>query len=122
MSSVSVHPFAGLFRAQSQPSSFAFGVRHSDVFWYRGSLPDVTATLRGDGEELELEGSARVDSITVVEPAAMRAIFSGRSSSTPSTIPRSRSAPPRCSYTARGESRARRADYARGLVHGQRRR
>ena len=72
MASVAVHPFAGTYRAQPVPSSFAFAVRHSGVFWYRGSLSDVTATLRGDDDALELEGSARVDSISVVEPAAMR--------------------------------------------------
>jgi polyisoprenoid-binding protein YceI len=51
-------------------------VRHSGVFWYRGSLSDVAATLRG-GDDLALEGSARVDSISVVEPAAMRASVLG---------------------------------------------
>jgi polyisoprenoid-binding protein YceI len=77
MASVAVHPFTGTYRAQPVPSSFAFAVRHSGVFWYRGSLSDVTATLRGDGDALELEGSARVDSISVVEPAAMRASVLG---------------------------------------------
>ena len=59
------------------PSSFAFAVRHSGVFWYRGSFSDVTATLREHGDALVLEGSARVDSISVVEPAAMRASVLG---------------------------------------------
>jgi polyisoprenoid-binding protein YceI len=72
MSSVAVNPFAGTYRAQPVVSSFAFAVRHSGVFWYRGSLPDVAATLRGDGATLALEGSARVDSISLVEPAALR--------------------------------------------------
>ena len=77
MSSVAVQPFAGTYRAQPVPSTFAFAVRHSGVFWYRGSLSDVAATLRGDGDALALEGSARVDSISVVEPAAMRASVLG---------------------------------------------
>ena len=77
MASVAVHPFTATYRAQPGPSSFAFAVRHSGVFWYRGSLSDVTATLRGDGDALALEGSARVDSISVVEPAAMRASVLG---------------------------------------------
>jgi polyisoprenoid-binding protein YceI len=69
----------GTYRAQPVPSSFAFAVRHSGVFWYRGSLSDVAATLRGDddGDALALEGSARVDSISVVEPSAMRASVLG---------------------------------------------
>ena len=77
MTSVAVPPFLGTYRAQPVPSTFAFAVRHSGVFWYRGSLSDVAATLRGDGDALALEGSARVDSISVVEPAAMRASVLG---------------------------------------------
>jgi len=77
MSTVAAQPFSGTYRAQPVPSSFAFAVRHSGVFWYRGSLPDVAATLRADGDALVLEGSARVDSISVVEPAAMRASVLG---------------------------------------------
>jgi polyisoprenoid-binding protein YceI len=72
MTSIAVQPFAGTYRAQPVPLSFVFAVRHSGVFWYRGSLSDMAATLRGDGDALVLEGSARVDSISVVEPAAMR--------------------------------------------------
>ena len=77
MSSVAVHPFTGTFHARPEPSSFGFAVRHSGVFWYRGSFSDVAATLRGDGDALALEGSARVESISVVEPAAMRASVLG---------------------------------------------
>jgi polyisoprenoid-binding protein YceI len=81
MSTVAAQPFSGTYRAQPVPSSFAFAVRHSGVFWYRGSLSDVAATLRGDGDgdgdALALEGSARVDSISVVEPPAMRASVLG---------------------------------------------
>jgi polyisoprenoid-binding protein YceI len=77
MTSVAVQPFSGTFRALPEPSTFAFAVRHSGVFWYRGSLSDVAATLRGDGDALALEGSARVDSISVLEPAAMRASVLG---------------------------------------------
>lgn len=77
MASVAVQPFSGTFRAQPVPSSFAFAVRHSGVFRYRGSLPDVVATLRGDADGVSLEGSARVDSISVVDPPAMRASVLG---------------------------------------------
>jgi polyisoprenoid-binding protein YceI len=72
MSPVAVEPFSGTYRAQPVVSSFAFAVRHSGVFWYRGSLSEVDATLRGDGDALALQGSARVDSISLVEPAALR--------------------------------------------------
>ena len=77
MTTVAAQPFSGTYRAQPEPSSFAFAVRHSGVFWYRGSLSDVAATLRADGDALALEGTARVDSISVVAPAAMRASVLG---------------------------------------------
>jgi polyisoprenoid-binding protein YceI len=77
MSAIAVQPFSGTYRAQPLPSTFAFAVRHSGVFDFRGSLSDVAATLHGDGDALVLEGSARVDSISVVEPAAMRASLLG---------------------------------------------
>ena len=77
MSTVTTQPFSGTYLALSEPSTFAFAVRHSGVFWYRGSLSDVAATLRRDGDALELAGSARVDSISVVAPAAMRASVLG---------------------------------------------
>ena len=48
-------PLTGNFRAQSPASTFAFAVRHSGVFRFRGHLNDVAATLRDD----LLEGSAR---------------------------------------------------------------
>lgn len=73
MSSLAVHPFTGTYRAQPVPSTFAFAVRHSGVFRYRGSFSDVAATLRDGDGELVLDGSARVDSISVAEPEAMRA-------------------------------------------------
>jgi polyisoprenoid-binding protein YceI len=77
VSSVAIQAFSGTYRAQPVPSSFAFAVRHSGVFWFRSSLSDVAATLRADGDGLTLEGSARVDSISVVEPPAMRASVLG---------------------------------------------
>jgi polyisoprenoid-binding protein YceI len=79
MASVSVQPFSGTFRAQAPASTFAFAVRHSDLFRFRGQFSDVTASLRGDGDALVLEGSASVESITIVEPAAMRASVIGPS-------------------------------------------
>jgi polyisoprenoid-binding protein YceI len=77
MTSLAVQPFTGTYHALPVPSTFAFAVRHSGVFWYRGSLSQVEATLRADDDALVLDGSARVDSISVVEPAAMRASVLG---------------------------------------------
>jgi polyisoprenoid-binding protein YceI len=77
MSQVAAHPFTGSFRAEPVPSTFAFAVRHSETFTFRGVLPEVAATLRADGDDLTLEGAARVDSISVVEPEGMRASLLG---------------------------------------------
>jgi polyisoprenoid-binding protein YceI len=72
MSSISAQPFSGVFAAQPEVSTFAFAVRHSGVFRFRGTMTDVTATLRGDRDAPTLEGSARAASISILAPAAMR--------------------------------------------------
>lgn len=72
MTAVAVQPFTGTFDALPEPSTIAFAVRHSGVFFFRGTLSDVAATLRGAGDALQLEGSARVESISVAQPAALR--------------------------------------------------
>jgi polyisoprenoid-binding protein YceI len=69
--------FQGTYRAQPTASTFAFGVRHSGAFWFRGAFADVTASLRGDGDALVLEGAARVESISIVDPPEMRASVLG---------------------------------------------
>jgi polyisoprenoid-binding protein YceI len=67
-------PLAGTWNAGAAASTFAFGVRHSGVFWFRGVIPEVRATLVvGDGGAgPALEGAARVESISVREPEALR--------------------------------------------------
>ena len=78
MSQLATQPFSGTYRAQPAPSTFAFAVRHSGAFWFRGSLSDVSATLRADDDGgVVLEGFADVESISVLEPAAMRASVLG---------------------------------------------
>ena len=65
MSATAVQPFSGTYRAQSLPSSFSFAVRHSGVFWYRGSLSEVAATLRGDGDgRAEVDGELTIRGVT----------------------------------------------------------
>lgn len=77
MSTSATQPLTGRFLAQPAISTFAFAVRHSGVFRFRGALTDVWAALRADGEELALQGAARVESISVNEPAALRASVLG---------------------------------------------
>ena len=73
MSEIATHPFTGTYRAAPVPSTFAFKIRHSGTFWFRGVMPEATATLRGDEDGFMLEGAAKVESITVYEPPELRA-------------------------------------------------
>jgi polyisoprenoid-binding protein YceI len=62
-------PFAGTFTADPVHSSFGFAVKHMGINTFRGSFSDVTATL-ADGV---LEGRAKVESISIVNPPEFRA-------------------------------------------------
>jgi polyisoprenoid-binding protein YceI len=73
MSELATRPFTATYRAQPVPSTFAFKIRHSGAFWFRGVMPEAEATLRADDDGLVLEGAAKVESITVFEPAELRA-------------------------------------------------
>ncbi len=73
MPELATQPITGTWKAAAMPSTFAFKVRHSGTFWFRGVMPDVEATLREVDDGLVLEGAAKVESISVVEPAEMRA-------------------------------------------------
>lgn len=73
MSELAARPLTATYRAQPVPSTFAFKVRHSGTFWFRGVMPKAEATLRAVDDGLVLEGAAKVESITVFEPAELRA-------------------------------------------------
>ena len=59
---------AGSFTADPVHSSFGFSVRYQGVSVFRGTLDEVTATF-ADGK---LEGSAKVESISIRTPDAFR--------------------------------------------------
>ena len=60
---------AGTYTADPVHSSFGFSVQYQGVSLYRGTLDDVTATL-ADGR---LEGTAKVESISIHQPEQFRA-------------------------------------------------
>src|SRR5689334_7193979 len=60
---------AGTFNSDPVHSSFGFSVKYQNVSNFRGTLGDVTATLV-DGN---LEGTAQVESLSIVTPAQFRA-------------------------------------------------
>ena len=73
MPEIATQPFTGTYRASPVPSTFAFKIRHSGTFWFRGVMPEAEATLRAGDDGLVLEGAAKVESISVFERAELRA-------------------------------------------------
>ena len=66
-------PFAGTFDADPVHSAFGFAVRYQGVSLFRGALEDVTAALTSDDDGIRLEGSAKVESISIRTPEQFRA-------------------------------------------------
>jgi polyisoprenoid-binding protein YceI len=62
-------PLVGTYTADPVHSSFGFAVRYQGVSLFRGTLNDVSATL-SDGR---LEGTAKVESISIRTPEQFRA-------------------------------------------------
>ena len=69
MSATATTGLAGTYTADPVHSSFGFAVRYQGVSLFRGTLTDVAATL-ADGR---LEGTAKVESISIRTPDAFRA-------------------------------------------------
>ena len=72
--STTATPLAGTFNVDPVHSSFGFAVKYQGVSIFRGTLEEVAATLV-DGK---LEGSAKVESISIRTPEQFRAhVLSG---------------------------------------------
>jgi len=67
--STTATPLAGTFSADPIHSSFGFAVKYQNISIFRGTLGEVSATL-ADGT---LEGSAKVESISIRTPEQFRA-------------------------------------------------
>jgi polyisoprenoid-binding protein YceI len=67
--STATSALSGTYNADPVHSSFGFAVRYQGVSLFRGTLDEVTATLT-DGR---LEGSAKVESISIRTPEQFRA-------------------------------------------------
>jgi polyisoprenoid-binding protein YceI len=68
-----VQPFAGAYQADPVHSSFGFAVKYAGAGKFRGTLNDVSAALTAGDDGLVLEGAARVESISIHDPAQFRA-------------------------------------------------
>jgi len=69
---VAAQPFAGSFVADRNHSSVVFSVRHLTVSRFRASFADIDARLATEQDRVLLEGRARVDSISIVDPPELR--------------------------------------------------
>ena len=67
-----VTPFAGTYQLDPAHSTVQFAVRHQQLATFRASFRDVHARLTADGDAISLEGQARVDSVSIGEPAEFR--------------------------------------------------
>jgi polyisoprenoid-binding protein YceI len=66
-------PFAGTYDADPVHSSFGFAVTYQGVSLFRGTLDDVAATLVADESGARVEGTGKVESISIRTPEAFRA-------------------------------------------------
>jgi polyisoprenoid-binding protein YceI len=69
---VTTAPLTGVFEADSIHSSLQFAVRHMQVSTFRASFADVEARLIAGAPEPRLEGTARVESISITDPPVFR--------------------------------------------------
>jgi polyisoprenoid-binding protein YceI len=68
-----VQPYSGTYSADPVHSSFGFAIEYAGTGKFRGTLDDVSATLTAADDGLALEGSARVESISINNPPQFRA-------------------------------------------------
>jgi polyisoprenoid-binding protein YceI len=73
MSATATKAIEGTYEADPIHSVFGFSVVHNGISTYRGNLEDVSASLRAKDGEFELEGAAKVESISIREPEEFRA-------------------------------------------------
>jgi polyisoprenoid-binding protein YceI len=68
-----VQPFSGTYQADPVHSTFGFSVTYSGAGRFRGTLRDVTGSLTAGEDGPSIEGGARVESISITDPAPFRA-------------------------------------------------
>ena len=67
--STATQPITGTFAADPVHSSFQFAVKHMKVATFRAGFDEVDARLVAGDDGIALEGRAKVDSVSVHEPA-----------------------------------------------------
>ena len=65
---IAVQPFEGTYELDPNHSSFQFEVDHLNLSTFRASFAEIEARLAEDDGVLVLEGQARAESISIVDP------------------------------------------------------
>ncbi len=65
---VAVQPFEGTYELDPNHSSFHLEVEHLNLSTFRASFADIDAQLADVDGVLVLEGQARAESISIVDP------------------------------------------------------
>jgi len=73
MATTATTPLAGTYTADPVHSSFGFAVRYQGVSLFRGTMNEVAATLTAGEGDTRLEGTAKVESISIRTPEQFRA-------------------------------------------------
>jgi polyisoprenoid-binding protein YceI len=69
---IAFRSFTGEYELDRTHSTFQFAVRHVNVSTFRASFGDVDARLVVEDDAIVLEARARVESVSIVEPAEFR--------------------------------------------------
>ncbi|HSB39213.1 MAG TPA: YceI family protein [Gaiellaceae bacterium] len=67
-----VQPFAGSYELDRAHSTVQFAIRHQQIATFRATFDDVEVRLVADDDTIEVEGHARVESVSIVEPPEFR--------------------------------------------------
>jgi polyisoprenoid-binding protein YceI len=67
-----VQQYVGTYEIDPSHSSVQFAVGHQGIATFRATFSDVEGRLTVDGDDLALEGSVRVESVSIGEPPEFR--------------------------------------------------
>lgn len=73
----STQPLVGKFTIDPIHSLFQFGVKHMGVSAFRASFEDVSGTVVADEQGIRLDGSVRVESLTIKQPDFRAHVLNG---------------------------------------------
>jgi polyisoprenoid-binding protein YceI len=68
-----VQSLTGTYAADPIHSNFAFAVKYMGVSTFRGTLDDVSVTVTAGEQGIQIEGAAKVESISIRTPEQFRA-------------------------------------------------